>query len=146
MKNRNAVSIAITTREDAELDERAGRTRAHPGIPICAVLRGGPSIGPNNHFLRPSEFSRMPWFPYLMRVGADISDDERRPELGWNVGQAEFLAVRAALGGDLRQVLRIAVSLDSERETGRHHDARVAAVVATSRRRRDPPMPHHSAS
>ena len=66
----------------------------------------------------------MPWFPYLHGVGADISDDERRPNLGLNVGQAEFLAVRAALGGDLRQVRRIAISLDSERETGRHHDAR----------------------
>ena len=50
MKNRNAVSSDHHHREDAELDERAACS-GHPGCPICAVLRGGPSIGPNSSLL-----------------------------------------------------------------------------------------------
>ena len=43
--NRNAVSNAITTAKMPNLINVL-RPRAHPGIPICGVLRGGPSIGP----------------------------------------------------------------------------------------------------
>ena len=62
-KNRNAVSTTITSPKAVNLMSVLGRAR-HPGCPICAVLRGGPSSGPNSQFLSASEFSRMPWFPY----------------------------------------------------------------------------------
>ena len=110
MKNRNAVSIAITTREDAELDERARRSassRLVRSVRCCAAAVDRPE----QPVLEAVGVQQDALVPVLSRVGADISDDGRHPELGGNVGQAEFLAVRAALGGDLRQVLRIAISL-----------------------------------
>ena len=52
------------THEDAELRCDASLL-VHPGMPIWALLRGGPGIEPNNSCLRPSEFNTMPGLLYF---------------------------------------------------------------------------------
>ena len=64
----------------------------------------------------------MPWFPYLRGLAPTSATTNGGANLERHIGQAEFLQYGPPLGGDLRQVLRVAIALDAEGEAGRHHD------------------------
>ena len=88
------------------------RDPCHPGCPICAVLRGGPSMGPKSNCLRPSELQQMPGLPYCARVGADVGDERR-------AGRCQTAPATAPLhcgppvAATFGRLLRVAIAFDA---------------------------------
>ena len=113
----------MITAKTAELDRAAAPRAGHPGLSdLCSVARWTVDRS-EQRLLEPVGVEQDALVAVSPRVGPDIGDQEGRAEVVRHDGQVLILARRTALGRHLRQVLRVAVALDPEREVGVDLDA-----------------------
>ena len=109
-------------REDAELDQCVARTR-HPGCPYYQNVARR-SVGLTEQpFLEACRVQQDALVSVLPRIRADIGGHEGREP--FRRDRAARDSQVAALGVDLRQILRVAVALDAHDERRGHQHAGV---------------------